>query len=339
MVGKKVISAAPAPGDKRYTLYSLPNCQAEFLSAKAPPPPPPPSSLPIAIYESENHIEQGFQIDSKINSRYIAIDSTVTVESEILSTANDCENWVSEIDSFYPLSQGEGEVKCVSVCNEAQPEAQPFEQVSIAPPELETAPTAPTAQPITPSDLKPKSEQAISDADAETIRKLSAQEPTSTLSAGSSQSKLLLLQEYAERIMAAIGFQSPAVGRAISRDIQKSIAAGEFSSAELAEFVGVEIYQAFTVLRLPNEEEEELVKFVRVAIASNDAETAKSVLSSLKEVCNSGACRSSESLEQLGRIRTGSVQSAGSIGCGSRRSISYQSPAAASAIERELSEA
>jgi hypothetical protein len=39
------------------------------------------------------------------------------------------------------------------------------------------------------------------------------------------------------------------------------------------------------------------------------------------------------------RIRTGSVQSAGSIGCGSRRSISYNSPAVVSAIERELSEA
>jgi len=289
MVGKKVISAAPAPGDKRYTLYSLPNCQAEFLSAKAPPPPPPPISLPIAIYESENHIEQGFQIDSKIDSRYIAIDSTVTVESEMLSTANDCEDRISEIDSNSPLSQGGGEVKCVSVCNEAQPEAQPFEQVSIAPPELETAPTAPTAQPIAPSDLKPKSEQAISDADAETIRKLSAQEPSSTLSTGSSQSKLLMLQDYARRIMEALGYQSPATARAISRDIQRSIVAGEVSSASLAGFVGVEIYQAFTVLRLPNEEESELVKSVRVAIASNDAETAKSVLSSLKKVCNSGA--------------------------------------------------
>ena len=154
------------------------------------------------------------------------------------------------------------------------------------------APLEPTAQsvpPIAPSDLKPKSEQAISDADAETIRKLSAQEPTSTLSAGSSQSKLLLLQEYAERIMAAISFQSPAVGRAISRDIQKSIAAGEFSSAELAEFVGMETYQSFTALRLPNEDEEALVKRVRVAITSNDTETAKSVLSLLKEVCDSGA--------------------------------------------------
>jgi hypothetical protein len=86
------------------------------LSAKAPPPPPPPISLPIAIYESENHIEQGFQIDSKIDSRYIAIDSTVTVESEMLSTANDCEDRVSEIDSNLPLSQGGGEVKCVKIC-------------------------------------------------------------------------------------------------------------------------------------------------------------------------------------------------------------------------------
>ncbi|MEG4306861.1 AAA family ATPase, partial [Microcoleus sp. D3_18a_C4] len=108
MVGKKVISAAPAPGNKRFTLYSLPHIQAE----KSPPPPPPPISLPNAIYESENLIEHGFQIDSSIDSRYIAIDSTVTVESEMLSTANDCENRVSEIDSKLPLSQRGGEVKC-----------------------------------------------------------------------------------------------------------------------------------------------------------------------------------------------------------------------------------
>jgi hypothetical protein len=160
---------------------------------------------------------------------------------------------------------------------------------SIAPLEPSAEPTAQSVPPIAASDLKPKSEQAISDADAETIRKLSAQEPTSTLSAGLSQSKLLLLQEYAERIMAAISFQSPAVGRAISRDIQKFIAAGEFSSGELAEFVGIETYQSFTALRLPNEDEEALVKRIRVAITSNDTETAKSVLSLLKEVRDSGA--------------------------------------------------
>jgi hypothetical protein len=36
------------------------------------------------------------------------------------------------------------------------------------------------------------------------------------------------------------------------------------------------------------ENEKNLVEIVQQAIASNDAETAKSVLSSLKEVCNSG---------------------------------------------------
>ena len=112
---------------------------------------------------------------------------------------------------------------------------------------------------------------------------------SSTSSAGSSQSRLLLLQEYAQRIMEAIGYQSPAAAAAIARDIQRSIVAGEVSSAELAKYVGIETYLAFTALRLLNEDEEDLVKFIRVAIESNDAETAKSVLVSLKEVCDSGA--------------------------------------------------
>jgi hypothetical protein len=151
MVGKKVISATPAPDNKRYTLYSLPNCQAEISSVKAPPPPPPPISLPNAIYESENHIEQGFQIDSNIDSRYIAIDSTVTVESEMLSTSNDCVNRVSEIDSKLPLSQGGGEVKCTSdteIVTEENVEGS--HQIPIAPPEPETAPTEPESSEIEP---------------------------------------------------------------------------------------------------------------------------------------------------------------------------------------------
>jgi hypothetical protein len=114
-------------------------------------------------------------------------------------------------------------------------------------------------------------------------------ESSSTSSTGLSQSNLLLLQDYARRIVEALGYQSPAIARAISRDIQRSIAAGEVFSTSIAEFVGAETYQAFTTLRLPNEKEEELVKSVRQAITSNDAETAKSVLVSLKEVCDSGA--------------------------------------------------
>ena len=160
---------------------------------------------------------------------------------------------------------------------------------SSAPETTPTAPTAPTAQPITPSDLKPKSEQAISDADAETIRKLSAQQPTSTLSTGSSQSKLLLLQDYARRIGEALGYQSPATAKAIAEYIQESIVNQDITESELAEVAGIENWQAFTALRNLTENEKDLVEIVQQAIASNDAETAKDVLISLKEVCDSGA--------------------------------------------------
>jgi putative DNA primase/helicase len=114
-------------------------------------------------------------------------------------------------------------------------------------------------------------------------------ESSSTSSAGSSQSKLLLLQEYAQRIMEAIGFQSPAVGRAIAGDIQRSLVAKDISESELVELAGAETYQAFTTLRALTDNEVDLVEIVQKAIASNDVEIAKSVLSSLKEVCNSGA--------------------------------------------------
>jgi len=114
-------------------------------------------------------------------------------------------------------------------------------------------------------------------------------ESSSTSSAGSSQSRLLLLQEYAQRIMEAIGFQSPAVGRAIAGDIQRSLVAKDISESELVELAGAETYQAFTTLRALTDNEVDLVEIVQKAIASNDVEIAKSVLSSLKEVCNSGA--------------------------------------------------
>ena len=114
-------------------------------------------------------------------------------------------------------------------------------------------------------------------------------ESSSTLSTGSSQSRLLLLQEYAQRIMEAIGFQSPAVGRAIAGDIQRSLVTKDIAESELVELVGTETYQAFTALRALTDNEVDLVEIVQSALASNDAETAKDVLISLKEVCDSGA--------------------------------------------------
>jgi len=135
------------------------------------------------------------------------------------------------------------------------------EQVLIAPPELETAPTVPTPPTV----------------------------PPITPSTGSSQSNLLLLQDYARRIGEALGYQSPATAKAIAEYIQESIVNQDITESELAEVAGIENWQAFTALRNLTENEKNLVEIVQQAIASNDAETAKSVLSSLKEVCNSGA--------------------------------------------------
>jgi hypothetical protein len=70
----------------------------------------------------------------------------VTVESEMLSTANDCEDRVSEIDSNSPLSQGREGVKCVDVAETVTTVKPEFAQAQpIAPPEPEPEP-----QPIVP---------------------------------------------------------------------------------------------------------------------------------------------------------------------------------------------
>jgi hypothetical protein len=135
------------------------------------------------------------------------------------------------------------------------------EQVLIAPPELETAPTVPTPPTV----------------------------PPITPSTGSSQSNLLLLQDYARRIGEALGYQSPATAKAIAEYIQESIVNQDITESELAEVAGIENWQAFTALRNLTENEKNLVEIVQQAIDRNDAETAKDVLISLKEVCDSGA--------------------------------------------------
>jgi phage/plasmid-associated DNA primase len=219
-------------------------------------------------------------------------------ETDIENLADNAHNFVSEtVEPAFTGSGGSESLDInVSICGtgaetgsgDAKTGSGGIE-IPIASEEPETTPTAPTAQPITPSDLKPKSEQAISDADAETIRKLSAQQPTSTLSTGSSQSKLLLLQDYARRIGEALGYQSPATAKAIAEYIQESIVNQDITESSLAEVAGIENWQAFTALRNLTENEKNLVEIVQQAIDRNDAETAKDVLISLKEVCDSGA--------------------------------------------------
>jgi hypothetical protein len=114
----------------------------------------------------------------------------------------------------------------------------------------------------------------------------SSQEPTSTSSLGSSQAKLLLLQDYARRMGEALVYKSPAVATAIFGDIQSSIVSQEITKIEIT---GFDTWQAFNELRALTTEEGNLVEIIQSTIAGNDRETAKTVLAVIKQVCNSGA--------------------------------------------------
>lgn len=118
---------------------------------------------------------------------------------------------------------------------------------------------------------------------------MSSQQPTSTSSSGSSQVKLLLLQDYARRMGEALGYKSPATARAIAEQIQSSVVSQEITESELIEIAGLANWRAFNELRALTTEEENLVEIIQRAIADNDAETAKSVLATLKQVCDFGA--------------------------------------------------
>jgi len=165
------------------------------------------------------------------------------------------------------------------------PPSTPSTPSIVLPPRDITLSSTPCQTPTQPPSPETAAEQVpIAPSEPET-----AQEPPSTPSTGSSQPNLLLLQDYARRIGEALGYQSPATAKAIAEYIQESIVNQEITESESAEVAGIKNWQAFTALRNLTEDEQNLVEIVQQAIASNDAETAKSALSSLKEVCNSGA--------------------------------------------------
>jgi phage/plasmid-associated DNA primase len=114
----------------------------------------------------------------------------------------------------------------------------------------------------------------------------SSKQPTSMSSLGSSQAKLLLLQDYARRMGEALVYKSPAVATAIFGDIQSSIVSQEITKIEIT---GFDTWQAFNELRALTTEEGNLVEIIQSTIAGNDRETAKTVLAVIKQVCNSGA--------------------------------------------------
>jgi archaellum biogenesis ATPase FlaH/DNA-binding MarR family transcriptional regulator len=73
MVSKRLISCHPAPGDKRYNVYSLTRESLSIDCQSPHTPPSPPECVSNADYLAETYIQQEFPIVSNIVSNYSAI--------------------------------------------------------------------------------------------------------------------------------------------------------------------------------------------------------------------------------------------------------------------------
>ncbi|MEG4280525.1 AAA family ATPase [Microcoleus sp. MON1_C1] len=147
MQGKRLISSKPAPGDKRYNLYSLPDFgRTGTLDTVSPqheislPPPPPTLTASNADYVSENYTQYGLD-NSQQNSQQIVSRNLECASYKIAETPSDKS--INPIVSNSPLSHGGGEVKCVDVVESGTTANPEVAQVKpITPPE--------PPEPITP---------------------------------------------------------------------------------------------------------------------------------------------------------------------------------------------
>ena len=110
MESKRLISSKPAPGDKRYNLYSLPDFYQTVTLGTVPPkteislpPPPPIPTVLVADYSSESltqyELDNSQQNSQQIVSNYSACDSSKMAESN-------ASKGVEPIVSISTLSQG-----------------------------------------------------------------------------------------------------------------------------------------------------------------------------------------------------------------------------------------
>jgi hypothetical protein len=109
MENKRLISSKPAPGDKRYNLYSLPNFEATETTDTvidahkiSLPPPPPPLTVSVADYSSETPTPYGFD-NSQQNSQQIVSKDPECDSYKIAETPSDKS--INPIVSNFPLAQ------------------------------------------------------------------------------------------------------------------------------------------------------------------------------------------------------------------------------------------
>jgi hypothetical protein len=111
MENKRLINSRPAPGDKRFNLYSLfaPNSNDAIVISQ--PPPPPQETVSDVDYYSETHASKGFD-NSQHNSQQIVNTKEDCASPEIAEILD--SKGVNEIVNTQPLSEGGEGVKCAS---------------------------------------------------------------------------------------------------------------------------------------------------------------------------------------------------------------------------------
>jgi len=111
MENKRLINSRPAPGDKRFNLYSLSASKSNDAIVISLPPPPPLETVSDVDYSSETHTYKGFD-NSQHNSQQIVNTKEDCASPEIAETLD--SKGVNEIVNTQPLSEGGEGVKCAS---------------------------------------------------------------------------------------------------------------------------------------------------------------------------------------------------------------------------------
>jgi KaiC/GvpD/RAD55 family RecA-like ATPase len=111
MENKRLINSRPAPGDKRFNLYSLFASKSNDAVVISQPPPPPLETVSNVDYCSETHTDKGFD-NSQHNSQQIVNTKEDCVIPEIAESLD--SKGINEIVNTTPLSQGGEGVKCAS---------------------------------------------------------------------------------------------------------------------------------------------------------------------------------------------------------------------------------
>lgn len=163
MVGKRLLNCQPAPGDKRYNIYSLPGQSPPAEETENPPgcdegggggsnpssppvfshtPPSPPLSVSVAEYSAENHTQQSIPIVSKIVSNYSADSQQPVGNTPPADYSNRDIVGVSEILSNLNSEVGGG---CVET--ESEPTFQPHQSTTPATAPVKAQAPQPTSEP------------------------------------------------------------------------------------------------------------------------------------------------------------------------------------------------